>query len=130
MIRDHDKSIASVQAIAPAAKTTTTTTSGVDLAGFESVAVILSAGVITDGTHTPKLQDSPDNSTWTDVAAANQSGTLTALTSGAGGSANQEVGYLGTQRYLRFVMTVTGSPSTGGVYAVNVIKAGARTLPQ
>jgi hypothetical protein len=127
--RDFDKEINSAQSLAPATRNATANGTGVDLAGFEKAAVVLSAGTITDGTHTPKIQDSDDNSTLADVAASLQSGTFTALTSGAGGNANQEVGYLGAKRYLRVVVTVTGA-TTGGAYAANVIRAGARTLPQ
>src|SRR5579875_3766008 len=52
-------------------------------APYEAVDFILDVGAYTDGTHTPKLQDSPDNSTWTDVPAANNLGAFTAI-SGSG----------------------------------------------
>jgi hypothetical protein len=42
----------------------------------------------------------------------------------------QEVGYMGSKRYVRCNMTITGSPSTGGAVGISVIKGGARTLPQ
>lgn len=127
---DHNHEFVLTQSIVPVLVAATANGTGVDLLGFGTATVVVNAGVITDGTHTLKVQDSPDNSTFTDVAAASLSGALTALTSGAGGSATQKVGYLGGQRYIRAVTTVTGSPSTGGVYGVSVIKAGARTLPQ
>lgn len=42
----------------------------------------------------------------------------------------QEVGYMGSKRYVRCNLTVTGSPSTGGAIGVTVIRGGAITKPQ
>jgi hypothetical protein len=103
-----------VSSIAPAAKTATTNGTGVDLAGKQRAAVVLSVGTITDGTHTPKLQDSDDNSTFADTTAID--GTFAALATGV----QQIVGYLGMKRYIRPVITVAGA-TTGGVYAANVV---------
>lgn len=129
--KDFDKAIATSQSIAPVLVAATTTGTAVDLAGFDQAAVVIAAGVITDGTHTIKLTEcDTTGGSYTDVAAGDLSGTFTALTSGAGGSATQEVGYLGSKRFLKVVSTVTGSPSTGGVYGAIVVKSGARTLPQ
>jgi len=118
--------ISTAISLAPAVRTTTANGTGVDLANFAGATVVVVAGTITDGTHTLKIQESDDNSTFTDVAAADQVGTFTALTSSAGGSATQEVDYIGTKRYIRAVTTITGSPSTGGAYSIIV----ARTLPR
>ncbi|MFZ5762840.1 MAG: hypothetical protein ACOY8P_07950 [Thermodesulfobacteriota bacterium] len=90
---------------------------GIDLQGFHSAAVTFAPATITDGTHTPKLQESDDNSTFTDVAAADQLGTLAALAS----DTVQTVGYKGGKRYIRGVVTVAGA-TTGGIYAAMVIK--------
>lgn len=98
--------------------------SGVDLAGYRAAALVISVGAITDGTHTPKLQESDDNSTFTDVAAADLSGTLAALTA----STNQEVSYLGSKRYVRAVMTVAGA-TTGGMYTAVIIRGLPITMP-
>ena len=130
MRRDLDKEISVGISIVSALKTTTANGTGVDLLGFSQAAAVSVAGAITDGTHALKLQDSDDNSTWADVASEQLSGAFTNLTSSAGGSAAQEVGYLGSKRYLRAVATVTGSPSTGGIYGVVIVRSGARRLPQ
>jgi hypothetical protein len=128
--RDIDKEVATAYSIVPSLVDTTANGTGVDLAGFTKALVLITAGVITDGTHTITLEDSDDNTTFAAVASGFRSGSFTALTSSAGGSAIQEIGYLGTKRYIRIVTTVTGSPSTGGIYSALVVKAGARTLPQ
>lgn len=119
------KQIQDVQnSLAPAARTATDTGTGVDLANFGSATVAFSVGTITDGTHTPKVQESDDNSTFTDVAAADLIGTLAALAS----NTNQRIGYRGSKRYVRAVSTVAGA-TTGGVYAAVVLRADGRKQP-
>lgn len=108
-------------AITPAAKTATSNGSSVDLAGYGSALAVLVVGTITDGTHTPKLQECDDNSTWTDVAAGDLEGTFAALAS----TTNQYIGYKGHRRYIRVVVTVAGA-TTGGVYGAAVLKGGAQ----
>jgi hypothetical protein len=104
----------SFTSVAPLLRTTSVNGSGVDLANYGGNMFSFVCGANTDGTHTPKLQDSADNSTFADVVAADQVGTLSAL------SANtiQEVCYIGSKRYVRAVITVTGSPATGANIAV------------
>lgn len=123
--RDFHNEFASANSLTPAARTTTANGSGVDLAGYRAAAVVFIVGAITDGTHTPKVQESDDNSSFTDVGASDLSGTLAALTA----STNQEVSYIGTKRYIRAVSTITGSPSTGGVYAAVVVRGNPVTAP-
>ena len=110
--------------LAPAARTASANGSGVDLANFASATVAFVVGTITDGTHTPSVEESDDNSTFTAVAAADLIGTLAALAS----NTNQRVGYRGSKRYLRAVSTVAGA-TTGGVYAAVVIRGDARKQP-
>jgi type IV pilus biogenesis protein CpaD/CtpE len=93
------------------------------------VALVATIGTITDGTYAFVIADSPDNSNWTTVSSTYLSGSFANATSAADDTV-QEVGYLGTQRYIRVSVTVTGSPADGGPIAVSVIRAGARTLPQ
>lgn len=104
-----------IAGLVPAARTSTANGTGIDLLGVQSNLIVFTVGAITDGTHTPKLQESSDNSSWSDVAAADQVGTLAALTA----NTNQQVSYIGKLRYVRPVVTVTGSPSTGGVYGAH-----------
>ena len=127
MSRDLDKSIATVNSLAPAARTTTASGTAVDISLFDKVAVVFVVGAITDGTHTFSVEESDaSGSGFAAVSASQLSGTPGAATA----NTNQEIGYLGTKRYIRAVTTITGSPSTGGVYAAVVVKAGARTEPQ
>lgn len=72
----------------------------------------------TDGTHALKLQDSPDNSAWTDVVAADQVGTLTSVTGTGGQQMTQQVSYIGNKRYARGVITSSGT-TTGCVIGIS-----------
>ena len=106
--------------VAPAGnRTTSTNGTGVDLRGYGAALAIISSATITDGVHTPKLHESADNSTFTDVAAGDLDGAFAALIS----DAVQQVGYKGKARYLRIVVTVTGSPATGGIYTAGVLRS-------
>lgn len=111
--------------ITHAAYTTTQTGTAIDLANYAGNAIFIDPLTLTDGTFTPKLQDSPDNSTWTDVATTSIVGTLAVLAS----NTQQKVGYIGAQRYVRVVVTVTGSPATGCVFGSSTILNGKRKLP-
>lgn len=111
-----------VQSLVPAARNSTGTGSSVDLQGSETNLVIVECGVITDGTHTPKVQESDaSGSGFTDVAAADLIGSLAACT----GSAVQAVEYKGNKRYIRVVLTVAGA-TTGAVASAVVAKGSLR----
>lgn len=114
--------------LAGTARTTTANGTSIDLQNFNAATAVVVPTAWTDGTHTLKLQDSPDGSSWTDVAAAQLDGSMPAIS--AGGGSPTRVGYLGTARYLRAVTTVTGSPATGAVYTVLVLRGHARKLPK
>lgn len=125
MKRDLVSLIAIGTSLAAAARTASANGTGVDLAGYGSAAVVFAPGAITDGTHTPSLEESSDNATFTAVAAADMIGTLAALAA----NTVQEVGYVGTKRYIRAVTTITGSPATGGVYNALVVRGNASKQP-
>ncbi|PIQ96539.1 MAG: hypothetical protein COV67_09000 [Nitrospinae bacterium CG11_big_fil_rev_8_21_14_0_20_56_8] len=91
---------------------------GVDLRDFDAAVVLFMTGVITDGTFTPKIQESDDDVTYTDVDPTDQEGALSALSA----SAVQRLGYKGSKRYLRPVVTVA-SATSGGAVAAHVIRA-------
>src|SRR5690242_19740977 len=133
--RDGAHGVIEKQAFVPAAKTATANGLDIDTSGYEAATFYLNVGVVTDGTHTPKLQEADDNGsgsagTYSDVAAAGLIRSFTALTTGAGngGSAVQEVGYIGGKRWVRIVMTVSGA-TTGAVYGATCALGKARNLP-
>ena len=120
-LRDLVSTIAAKLSLSPAARVTGTSTgTAVDLRGYDSAVIAVSFGAYTDGTHTPSVQHSTDGSTYTTVAAADLSGSLTAVSSSGGANSMQTVGYIGSARYLRVVMTVTGA-TTGALSSASVI---------
>lgn len=128
----YNTALAKSSIVPAVARTTTTTGSTVDLmtdqGGFRSALVVIHTGTITDGTHTVTVQDSPDNTNWTAVADEFLQGTEPAI-----GASNDdtlfEIGYTGHQRYLRVLITVTGSPATGGIYGATVLLGWPRKMP-
>lgn len=124
---DGQAKIQAVQSIAVAAHNATLNGAGVDLASYDSATAYAFVGTWTDGSHTLKLQESADNSTWNDVAATDLIGAFAAMTS-APTTVQQKVGYKGALRYLRAVSTVSGA-TTGAVYGVYILGGEGRKLP-
>lgn len=109
------------QSIAPAVRVTGTTTGiGVDLRGFDSAVIAVAFGTWTDGTHTPSVQHSMDGTIYNNCAASDLDGTFSAVNSASGSNTVQAVGYIGSQRYVRVVMTVTGA-TVGASSTANVV---------
>lgn len=123
-MRDLKNNISEATSLAPAARTASVNGTGVDLRGFDSAVCIAQVGTITDGTHTPKLQESDDDVTYTDVAAADLIGSFANLAS----NVNQRVGYIGAKRYVRAVSTVAGA-TTGGVYGALIVRGHPAQAP-
>jgi len=113
----------------PAARTNGTVNgTAADLRGYDAVMIVVSFGAWTDGTHTPSVQHSVDNSTYTTCAASDLDGTLTAVSSSGGSNTVQQVGYIGAQRYVRVVMTTSGA-TTGALSSASVIAGAPRNAP-
>jgi hypothetical protein len=116
-----------VQSVKPLLRTATVNGTGADLQGYNSAMVVFETGVITDGTFTPKLQESDDDSSYSDVAAADYVGGAapTALAQ----NLVSRYGYVGAKRYIRAVFTVTGSPATGGNCSAVILRSHAAQNP-
>ena len=68
-MRDIKSNVDAVKSIDPATYNSNQTGTGVDLQGYEAAMAVIQSGALTDGTHTPKMQESDDDSTYTDVGA-------------------------------------------------------------
>lgn len=123
-MRDMKSEIDFATSIAPAAITATATGTGINCAGYNAVTVLLNVGTVTDGTHTPKLQEADADTGYTDVAAADLIGAFVAIVT----VTNQRVGYKGTKKWLRVVSTVA-SATTGGVYGAMLLRGHALKQP-
>lgn len=127
-IRDLMRRVKVSPSLYPAARTSTATGTGVDLIGYDSAMVVVSFGAYTDGTHTPSVQHSVDGSTYTTCAVSDLDGTLSAVSSSGGANTTQIVGYIGSYRYLRVVMTISGA-TTGALSTSNIIAGSPRNAP-
>ena len=127
-MRDLYNKIALAISLAVLARTASANGTGVDLQGHEGAVVEIITGTITDGTHTFEVQESDDNAAFTAVADADLLGAEPVIT-GVDDNVVRKIGYRGTKRYLRVIVTVTGAPATGGVYGANVIKGFPRHAP-
>jgi len=126
-MQDDTSARISVQVASRTANATVNGT-GVDMAGtgnfFRSAMLLVVAGGITDGTHTFVLQESDDNTSFTNVAAGDLQGTLAALSSGGGATSGpntvQRQSYTGSKRYLRATVTTAGA-TTGGTFGAVIL---------
>ena len=122
----HELEVEVVFATAIASDTDTFTPS-VDMAHFDSGYLFTAAAYdYTDGTYVLTLQDSPDDSVWTDVPAEKLddpagAGSLTLSAATVAADLLGRIGAFSTDRYLRakIVSTVT---TTGATVIVNAIK--------
>lgn len=103
------------RAAASISSDTTTNVTGIDVSGKAAVVIDLFTGAYTDGTYTPNVQESDDNSTFTDVPSTHVVGAETAL-----GAANTvvSIGVQTAKKYVR-VQIVSASTSSGAVVGVN-----------
>jgi hypothetical protein len=123
-MKDLYNNLKLVVAISPATRASALTTGTViDCVGYEAVMIEVNCGVVTDGTTTPALQESADNTTFGAVAAGDLQGAFVALVAGV-----QKVGYLGSKRYLR-LDTAVAATTTGALYGATAVLGRARHNP-
>ena len=113
----------------PAARVNGTATgTAVDLRGYDAAMISVAFGAYTDGTHTPSVTQSSDGVTYTACAASDLDGAFTAVSSGAGANSIQQVGYIGSARFIAVVMTTTGA-TTGALSQASIVAGYARNAP-
>lgn len=130
--KDLKSNVDAAQSLTPAVRTASANGSAVDLRGYESAMVVFSMGAFTNGEFTLTVEESDaSGSGFTTVAAGDLAGTLTAIGSTAGQNAIQRVGYKGTKRYIRAVVSEAASPTpgTGLALGANVLRNSAHGLP-
>lgn len=107
--RDLYSNVSIGKSIVPTVWTATATGSGVDLKGAESAILLVDVGAVAaSGNVTVKLQESSDNSTFTDVASADLVGTIA---DPLVASTPTFLGYIGAERYVRAVGTLNSGTS-------------------
>lgn len=135
-MKDLYNNIAVQQALAPVVATTTQTSATIDLQGFNSAGVVFSLGQSGDTLSgsvywTLKLQESDNDSSYTDVAAADLLNGAASVTIDAPAEDETSIsfGYIGSKRYLQAVATKTGTHSNGTPLAVLALKGDAHRAP-
>ena len=106
-------------AMTHAVRTASANGTAVDLQGYSAALVVVQAHAVStaDATNgfTFKLQDSPDNSTWTDVAIGDVAGTVAIASTGVANTVIGSIAYVPTSkaavRYIRLVATAAGTTS-------------------
>ncbi len=128
--------------IAAAVKTGDTNGASLDLKGYESATIVVSIGITDttiDGSNMFEfeLEESDDDSSFTDVAAADTIGEVSGTNTGCfgvvdtstEGSSVHTVHYIGSKQYVRPVINVTGTMDAGAPISAVGIKRGYKYPP-
>lgn len=96
--------------IVPAVQSATATGTGVDLQGYDSAEVVVNFGaIVSAGDFAASVEESDTlGSGYTAVAAADLRGSFLAT---ALASTVEQVGYVGSKRYIRVILTKAGGTS-------------------
>lgn len=134
--RELDSNIKRTQVLDPATLTSTTNTASVDNQGYESLvidALVGESGDTLSGSvyFTGKLQESDDNSAWTDVSNddVHQTANLFTVDAAAEDDALYSLSYKGDKRYVRLALTFTGTHSNGIPIGAVALQGHADILP-
>lgn len=144
-MKDLYNHIVPVQAVAPVNVLDATVPAAVevDLAGFNSAAIIVNCGakVAGDtGTITLTLDHADDDGTgsagdYANVAAADvlgvtpSSGVILTLATAAVAAAVYKFGYVGGKRFIKLTLAEAGSNATGTIMAITVVKGHGQDVP-
>lgn len=128
--KDLSQVVKSNISLAPAARAASANGSSVDMSGYESALILIALGSWTDGIHAYEVQESDDDAAWTAVAAADLVGTEPTVSDATDDDSTVEIGYIGSKRYVRVVVTCSGSPlATGTVSSAVIVQGHARHAP-
>lgn len=128
MRQDIANHISPTYSFLPASRTAAANGTGVDLAGFDAVAVVIEAGAAggTTPSFTFEVQESDDNSTFTAVASSDLDGTEPVITTS---TSITKIGYHGIKRYLRVAITAATGTSPTLLCSALVIRGKGRVKP-
>ena len=141
-MKDLSNNISPAVSLAAAVRSAAANGTGVDLQGYESATVLVDVGAegdtLSSSVHFEvSLEESDDNSTFTDVAQASiidgtiaSGGIFLKLDGTTGGDPDTtggifRVGYVGNKRYIRDVLAKTGTHSNGTPIGLMVVKGDA-----
>ena len=122
-MKDSYNELYPFQSLPPAVRTVSANGAQADLKGFQKATVVVSVGEYTDGTHALTVEESAaSGSGFTTVVAGDLLGTLPTISQAGDDNQDYKIGYIGTKRYLRAVVTVTGGPSTGCALGASIVR--------
>lgn len=135
-MRDLYHNVLVSQHLDPAVATSTKTSTAIDLQGYGSANIVFAVGQSGDTLSgsvywTLKLQDSDNNSSYSDVAASGiSSGTATVVINDpAEDQAAYGFGYIGGKRYVKAVATPTGTHTNGTPIGIIAMLGNASYTP-
>ena len=142
MIRDLYSNLGESTPIALVTHTADADGTGIDMQGFSSLMLVAVVGVSGDTLSGSvyielEVEESDDDSTYTDVANADLQNTVTGTNVGtfaliddpAEDALTYKTGYLGNKRYIRPVVNVTGTHTNGTPITVIAIRGHAENKP-
>lgn len=142
MQRDISQNLKVSQILDPATLTADANSSSVDSQGFRSLMLVANIGESGDTLSSSvkielEVEESSDNSTWTDVADADlidavsgtNDGTFALIDAPAEDDSVYKVGYIGDKRYVRVVVNLTGTHTNGTPVSVSAILGHAEHKP-
>jgi len=95
---------------------------------YRNALFVVVTGTITDATHTITFQGSDDGTTgWTALDPSGISGSVPVLGPANSNQVHRVAWDGGNKRFIRAVTTVGGTPTTGGIYTVVVVRRGQGT---
>jgi hypothetical protein len=128
-MRDLNDQVDLALCLSPAARTNGTFNgTTVDLRGYDSAMITVTFGAYTDGTHAPSLQHSDDGVGFVAVAATDLTGILLTASNSSLANSVQRVSYLGSKRFVRGVLVVSGA-TTGALSDVSIVRGHPRNSP-
>lgn len=125
MNTDQKNSLDAKIAFNSASITSDTTTAGnvIDTAGFDSLTFLNTIGTVTDGTYTPKIEESDESgSGFAAVDSANLTNTLASAALSASNTISK-IGVSNFKRYVKFSY-VSASTSSGATHCHSVAVLG------
>ncbi|KZY05264.1 MULTISPECIES: hypothetical protein [unclassified Sulfitobacter] len=131
-MKDFHSGVSVSQSIAPQAVTAALNGASVDLQGYNAALCVIDigAGSGTSPTMTVLLQESDDDTTFTDVAMSDLlGGDQLAQITGTTDEAVYRRGYVGNKRYLRVRVSATGGTSPSFPMAAQVIRGHPNDAP-
>ncbi len=141
-LRDLYSGLNVVQMSAPVIRTADVNSASIDTRGYDSLMLVGLVGISGDtlsGSVMVELEveESDDDSTWTDVADADlmnyvsgtNTGTFAVIDDPAEDDARYITGYRGSKRYVRVVGNLTGTHTNGIELAVLGIQGHAHQMP-